>query len=63
MRGGKLNISLVFNTQFYFAVPKDIRRNSIHCFIMKVANKQQRHQIVCRHISDIDFKDFTNLYK
>ena len=62
MRGGTLNISLVFITQFYFAVPKD-RLNSIHCFIMKVTNKQQLHQIACHHISDIDFKDFTNLYK
>ena len=28
IRGRKLNISLVFITQSYFAVPKDIRRNS-----------------------------------
>ena len=30
IRGTKLNISLVFITQSYFAVPKDIRLNSTH---------------------------------
>ena len=35
IRGSKLNISLVFITQSYFAVPKKIRLNSAHYFIMK----------------------------
>ena len=35
----RLNISLVFITQSYFAVPKNIRLNSTHYFIMKIANK------------------------
>ena len=34
-RGRKLNISLAFITKFYFAVPKKIRINSTHYFIMK----------------------------
>ena len=38
-RGRKLNISLVFITQSYFAVPKNIRLNSIHYFIMKSSNE------------------------
>ena len=29
-RGSKLNISLVFITQYYFAVQKNIKLNSIH---------------------------------
>ena len=29
-RGRKLNISLVFITQSYFAVPRNIRLNSVH---------------------------------
>ena len=33
---GKLNICLVFITQSYFAVPKNIRLNSTHYFIMKI---------------------------
>ena len=39
IRGRKLNISVVFITQFYFAVPKNIRINSAHYFIMKIPNK------------------------
>ena len=34
-RGKKLNISLVFITQSYFSVPKNIRLNSAHCFVIK----------------------------
>ena len=41
IRGRKLNISLVFITQCYFAVPKNVRLNSTHYFIMKIANKQE----------------------
>ena len=44
IRGRKLNISLVFITQSYFALPKD-RLNSMHYFIMKVPNKREFQQI------------------
>ena len=59
----KLNISFVFITQSYFAVPKNIRLNSTHYFIMKIPNKRKLQQIAFNHSSDIDFKDFFNLYK
>ena len=39
IRARKLNISLVFITQFYFALPKNIRLNSMHYFILKIPNK------------------------
>ena len=39
IRGRKLNISFVFILQSYFAVPKNIRKNSTHSFIMKIINK------------------------
>ena len=39
IRGRKLNISLVFITQFYFAVPKNIRINSTQYFLMKIPSK------------------------
>ena len=45
IRGSKLNISLVFITQ-YFAVPKNIRLNSMHYFIMKTPNKQELQKIL-----------------
>ena len=38
--GRKLNISLVFITQSYFTVPKDVRLTSTHFFIIKVPNKR-----------------------
>ena len=40
VKGRKLNISIVFITQSYFKVPKDVRINSIHIFIMKISNKR-----------------------
>ena len=39
IRGRKLNISLIFTTQYYFAALKSIRINSTHYFIMKILNK------------------------
>ena len=35
IRGRKLNISLVFITQSYFKVPKDVRFNTSHFFYCK----------------------------
>ena len=61
--GRKLNIYLVFITQCYFFVQKNIRLNSTHYFIMKIPNKQEFQQTEFNHSSDIDFKDFMNLYK
>ena len=63
IKGRKLNISLVFITQSYFAVPKNIRLNFTHYFIMKIQSKQELQQTAFNHSSDIDFKDFMNLYK
>ena len=40
IRGKKLNISLVLITKSYFMVPKNIRLNSTHYFIMKILNKR-----------------------
>ena len=63
IRGRKLNISIVFITQSYFKVPKDVRLNFTHFFIMKIPNKREHQQIALNHSSDIDFKDFMNIYK
>ena len=45
IRGRKLNISLVFPIQSYFAVPKNVRLNSTHCFITKRLNKSKLQRI------------------
>ena len=39
IRGRKLNTSIAFITQSYFKVPKDVRLNSTHFFIMKIPNE------------------------
>ena len=61
-RGRKPTISLVFTTQYYFAVLKYIRLNSTHYFIMKFPNKQELKQLAYQNSSDIDFQDFISLY-
>ena len=53
IRGRKLNISLVFITQSYFKVPKDVRLNTTSFFIMKNLNKRELQQIALNHSSDI----------
>ena len=68
IRGRKLNISIVliflFNImQSYFKVPKDVRLNFTHFFIMKILNKRELQQIALNHSSDIDSKDFMKIYK
>ena len=63
IRGRKLNISLVFITQSYFKVPKDVRLNTTHFFIMKIPNKRELQQIAINHSSDVEFKDFVKIYK
>ena len=63
IREWKLNISLVFITQSYFAVPKNILLNPTHYFVMKIPNKRELQQITINRYSDIVFQDFTNLYK
>ena len=57
IRGRKLNISLLFTTQSYFAVAKNIRLNSTYYSIMKIPNKRQLQQIAFNHSSDIDFQE------
>ena len=63
LRGKKLKNSLVFISQFYFKVPKTIRLNATHYFMMKIPNNREIQQIASNHSSDIDFKDFIKLYK
>ena len=63
IRGRKLNISIVFVTQSYFKVPKDVKLNSTHFFIMKIPDKRELQQIALNHSSDVDFKDFMKIFK
>ena len=63
LRGRKLNISLIFISQSFFKVPKTVRLNATHYFIMKIPNKKEIQQITSNHSSETDFKDFMKLYK
>ena len=55
IRGTNLNILILHS---FFKVPKEVRRNSTHFFIMKISSK-----IGINYSSDIDFKDFMKMYK
>ena len=63
IRGKKLNISLVFITQFYFAVPKNIRIISKQYFVMNIPNKRELPKMAFNQSFIINFQDFMNLYK
>ena len=63
IRCKKLNISLVFITQSYFFVPKDVRLNSAHYLIMKVNNIKELQNIAINHSVDIDYKDFMKIQR
>ena len=63
IRGRKLNISLVFITQSYFSVSKDVRLNSAHYLIMKFSSRKELQNIAINHSADIDYKDFVKIYR
>ena len=63
IRGRKLNISLVFITQSYFKVPKDVKLNTSHFFIAKIPNKRELQQTAINHSPDINTNDFANIYR
>ena len=63
IRGRKPNISLVFITQSYFFVPKDVRLNSTLYLIMKINNRKELKNIAINHSADIDYQGFMKIYR
>ena len=63
IRGRKLNISLIFITQSYSKVNKDVRNNTTHFFIMNIPNNRELQQIAINHSSDTNTKDFIEIYR
>ena len=59
----KLNIYLVFITQSFFNVPKNLKLNTTFFFLAKIPNNREFHQIPINQSSDISTKDFINLYR
>ena len=59
----KIKYSLVFITQSYFSVPKDVRFNLTHYLITKINNKRELQNIEINHSADIDYNDFMKIYR
>ena len=63
IRCRKLNTSLVFITQSYFSVPKDVRLNFTYYLILKINNKRELENIAINHSADIYYNDFMKIYR
>ena len=63
IKSRKINAFLVFISQSYFDVQKNIRLNSANYFHMKIQNKREVQQIAINHLylSCISFIDFAKL--
>ena len=56
-----MTISLVFITQSYFSVSKEVRLNSTHYLIIHSKRELQNIAINCS--ADIGYKDFLKIYR
>ena len=63
IKRGKLNTSIIFITESYFASQKNIRLNFIDHFITKISNKKRTSTIAFNHLSDIGFDDCMKINK
>ena len=63
IRRRKLNISLVFITQSYFKVPKDVTLKTTDFFIAKIPNRREIWELAQNHSSNIKTEDFTKIYR
>ena len=63
LRGRKLtHVSLVSISKSYIKVPKTIRLNASHYFIMKISSKMELQEIASNNSSGTEFKDFMKLF-
>ena len=59
----KTKYFIIFITQSYFFLPKDVRLNSIHYLMMKINNRIELKNIATDHSADIDYQDFKKIYR
>ena len=59
----KIKYFACFYHSILFSVPKDVRLNSTHYFIMKIKNNRELQNIVIDHSADIDYEDFMKTYR
>ena len=63
IRCKKLNTSLVFITQSYFSVPKDMRLNWAEYLVMKINNRKELQNIAINICADIGYNNFVRIYR
>ena len=44
-------------------MPKEVRLNTTHAFVLKIPSKKELQQIALNHSSDIDLKEIMKIYK
>ena len=62
IRCRKINISLVFTTQSYFCVSKDVRLSATHYLIMKISNRKKLQIVANNYSAYIDYNNFVRIY-
>ena len=51
-----------FYHSIYFSVPKDVRLNTTHYFIIKINSQKELKNIAINHSGDIDYQHFKKIY-
>ena len=63
IRGRKQNASIIFISQSYFSIPKNIRLNCDYFVITKMGNKKELIEIAKDHTTDINNDKFKEIYR
>lgn len=62
IRGRKMNCSMIYLSQSFYAIPKDIRGNVNYLLLYNVSNRQDIKRLFKDSIRGIDWDDFINKY-
>ena len=63
LRGRHKNASVIYISQSYYAVPKDLRLNCNYFVLFDFQNGRELEQFQRDHATHIDRKDFIELYR
>ena len=58
-----MKIYVVFITQSYFPIPKDIRFNSTRYLILKIHIKRELQDIAISRLADVDTNGFIKIFR
>ena len=56
-RARKINVSIVFITESYFRVLKDVRLNNTHYILIKIGNKKELKRTAEEKLGHLDYKE------